>query len=155
MPFPFVLNDFSGLSEIARINPDGSITVLAWDRVYNWSVENPKQTDGFIVSICQILRAARYNFVETPLAESNRMGENFRLSQNINYPGNIGFRLFNQSLDPIVELDVEDHIWEVNWSKVLDAHLKHPSATDDTAVFVGFLRLFLAAQDNLVMRRMT
>jgi hypothetical protein len=155
MPFPFLLKDHSGLRahELARINPDASITVLDWERVIDWSCNDPFETDGLIVGLSQVLCAARFNFVETTRATSDRSGADYQGETMENRQGNIGCQIYDDTLTPIIVLKLSDFKWQVNWRQIETGMRKYPVVTNDTALFVGLMRLFYAAKDNFVTHK--
>jgi hypothetical protein len=142
MKFPLLLVDFSDKPEIMRINPDASVTVLDWNRVIFWATETPNTDTGFLIAFCQVLLAARYNFVETSLAESDAMGETYRGVSVINVKGE------HPGMGNIYGM-TEDFVWQVNW-KLLETIYQKILVTPEVAATVGFLNLFFAARDNFV-----
>ena len=144
MPFPLTLIDFSPAQpELMRINPDASVTVLDWNRVIDWALKPPTDDMGFLIAMCQVLRAARDNFVETSIAQSDAMGATYGGDIIINVKGE------KPGPGPIYGM-TDDFVWQVNWKRLQDIHGKIV-VNDRNAATVGFLNLFFAARDNSVV----
>jgi hypothetical protein len=143
MPFPLIFIDFSNQSEMMRINPDASITILDWNRIIDWSLTPPDDDMGFVVAFCQILRAARDNFIETSVADSDAMGRSYAGDVIVNVRGE------NPGPGPIYGL-TDDYVWQVEWSK-LETIQGRIAIDDENAATVGFMNLFFAARDNFVV----
>jgi len=148
MPFPLTLVDFSTTQpELMRINPDASITVLDWNRVIDWSLETPDDDMGFVIAFCQVLRAARDNFIETSIVDSDVMGTTYGGDITMNVKGE------KPGPGPIYGM-TNDFVWQVNWKRLQNIHGKIV-VNETNAATVGFLNLFFAARDNFVVREFT
>jgi hypothetical protein len=144
MPFPLTLVDFNDQSELMRINPDASITVLNWNRVIDLSLQSPDADMGFLIAMCQVLYAARDNFVEIPVATSDALGAH--------YTGDVVMNVKGEKLGPgPVYGMTQDFVWQVNW-KLLETIHGNIAVTDDNAAMVGFLNMFFAARDNFLVQ---
>lgn len=142
MPFPLILTDFTDQPEMMRINPDASITVLDWKRVLDWSIATPTRETGFLIAFCRVLQGARYNFLETSIADSDAMEATYHgltvINQKGEHPGS-GGGIYGMT---------EDFVWQINW-KALEK-IERSCVTPDNAALFGFLNLFFAGRDNFV-----
>jgi hypothetical protein len=143
MPFPLTLVDVCDQSELMRINPDASITVLNWHRIIDLSLTPPDDAMGFLIAMCRVLYAARDNFSETSVANSDAMG--------VHYTGDVVKNVKGEKLSPgPIYGMTKDFVWQVNWN--LLATLRGVAVTHDNAAMMGFLNLFFAARDNFVVQ---
>ena len=149
MTYPLVLAPNG--QEIMRINYDAS-TSVRWQQVLHHRYEPMTELNVVVIRLCEVLLAARDNFVETPWDVSNGWHDkwNHYVCQ-IDYlekvpPLRQVFFTVSNDNGVIVRIN-RDGMWTVQWPQVVDA-ARLPLDTAWAVPLIGFSRVLVAARDR-------
>jgi hypothetical protein len=148
MSYPLVIAPNG--EEIMRINHDGSISAK-WDRVLDHRYRPETPQNKIIVRLCELVLAARDNFVQTSWAQSDEWKEKWgHFMVHIDYVAHAPakgvpyFTMTNGYLDLIAVID-KDGKWCIDWPRVEDV-ARLPIDSVHVVTVIGFCRLMVAAK---------
>jgi hypothetical protein len=148
MAYPLVLAPNG--EEIMRINHNGSLSVL-WDRVLHHRYQPEAPTNVVVIRVCEVVLAARDNFLQTAWAESNEWHDKWPhfmvhidYSEKVPSRGRPFFTITNGFLDLIAAIN-KDGKWSIDWPRVAEVALL-PIESPNVVTVIGFCRLLMAAQ---------
>jgi hypothetical protein len=148
MPYPLVLAPNG--EDIMRINHDGSISVK-WDRVLHYRYQPDKPQHKVVMRVCELVLAARDNFVQTSWEESDSWSDKWQhymaqiiYTEAVPSHGRPYFTVTNGFLDVIAAIN-KDGKWQIDWPRV-DEVARLPIDSKEVVTVIGFCRLMVAAK---------
>lgn len=149
MPYPLMLAP-SG-QEIMRINYDAT-TSVRWDRVVHHRYEPITPRNLVLVRLCEVLLAARDNFVVTPWDVSDGWHDKWnhfvcQIDYLVLVPPEAKMFFTVANNEGVIARINRDGTWAIQWPKIEDAS-RMVIDTSWEVPLIGFARLLIAARDR-------